>query len=83
MAVADVYDALRSERPYKKAMSHEKAIQYLVEQKGILFDPDIIALLPEYEQKFAQIFDEKNGANRCTLVLNYQMEKEQKDTTTP
>ncbi|MDR3362726.1 MAG: response regulator [Desulfovibrio sp.] len=39
MAFADVYDALTSERPYKKAFSHEKAVRILREQNGKQFDP--------------------------------------------
>jgi putative two-component system response regulator len=39
MALADVYDALVSERPYKKAFSHAEAIKIIQNAKGIQFDP--------------------------------------------
>jgi len=39
VAVADVFDALTSERPYKKAWSVEQAIQLLRDGKGKHFDP--------------------------------------------
>ena len=55
MAVADVYDALTNERPYKEAMSHDQTIAYLKENSGILFDPEIIELMPEFEEKFYSI----------------------------
>lgn len=42
MAVADVFDALMSNRPYKKAWSYEDAIQQLIIDKGTHFDPDVI-----------------------------------------
>lgn len=42
MAVADVYDALRSERPYKKAFSHHEAMDIIVEGKGTHMDPEIV-----------------------------------------
>lgn len=42
MAVADVYDALRSVRPYKKAFSHEDAVGILIEQPSRHFDPAMI-----------------------------------------
>jgi putative two-component system response regulator len=45
VAVADVFDALASERPYKKAWSVERCINYLREQSGQHFDPQLIALL--------------------------------------
>jgi putative two-component system response regulator len=39
MALADVYDALVSERPYKKAFTHAEAVKIIQEGKGIQFDP--------------------------------------------
>jgi putative nucleotidyltransferase with HDIG domain len=41
-AVVDVYDALTSERPYRRAMSHEQAIAILRSQNGIVFDPKVV-----------------------------------------
>ena len=38
-AVADVYDALTSERSYRKAWTHAKAMEFLDESKGAHFDP--------------------------------------------
>ncbi len=42
MAVADVYDAIISRRSYKEPMSHKMAVAYLLGEKGIQFDPDVI-----------------------------------------
>jgi putative two-component system response regulator len=42
MAIADVYDALVSERPYKKAFTHEQAVKIIKEGRGTHFDPTII-----------------------------------------
>jgi HD-GYP domain-containing protein (c-di-GMP phosphodiesterase class II) len=42
MAVADVYDALISERPYKKAFSYEQAEQIILESSGGHFDPALL-----------------------------------------
>jgi putative two-component system response regulator len=44
MAVADVYDAIRSQRPYKKALPHTRAIAILRESRGSHFDPQIVDL---------------------------------------
>ena len=41
VTVCDVYDALVSERTYKKAWSREDALHYLHENEGKLFDPEI------------------------------------------
>ncbi len=42
-AVADAFDALTSDRPYRRRVSLQEAIQYLKEQSGILFDPEVVA----------------------------------------
>lgn len=42
-AVVDVWDALRSERPYRSAWSEEQALQYIREQAGRYFDPQVVA----------------------------------------
>jgi putative two-component system response regulator len=39
MALADVYDALVSERPYKKAFSHTEAVKIIQDGRGSQFDP--------------------------------------------
>ncbi|WP_417511013.1 HD domain-containing phosphohydrolase [Methylophaga sp.] len=41
-SISDVFDALMSERPYKKAWPIEKAVDYLIEQKGRHFDPELV-----------------------------------------
>ncbi len=41
-AVVDVYDALTSDRPYRKAWSKEKAIQYIVDEREKSFDPRVV-----------------------------------------
>ena len=43
-AIADVFDALTSERPYKKAWSEDEALNFLHEQKGRHFDPQLVEL---------------------------------------
>ncbi|WP_434657857.1 HD-GYP domain-containing protein [Sulfurimonas sp. NW9] len=42
VAVADVFDALTSNRPYKKAWDFDKALQLLIAEKGEHFDPQIV-----------------------------------------
>jgi len=44
MALADVYDALITERPYKKAFSHEEAMNIITEGRGAQFDPELANL---------------------------------------
>jgi HD-GYP domain-containing protein (c-di-GMP phosphodiesterase class II) len=42
IAVVDVYDALVSERPYKRAWAPSDAARYLCEHSGTLFDPECV-----------------------------------------
>jgi two-component system response regulator RpfG len=42
VALADVFDALTSERPYKEAWEWQKAVDYIIEQKGTHFDPELV-----------------------------------------
>ena len=42
MAVADVYDALVSKRPYKEPFPHNVAVKEIVSGRGTQFDPDIV-----------------------------------------
>lgn len=42
LALTDVYDALTSERCYKKAFSHQTSCNIILESKGLHFDPDIV-----------------------------------------
>jgi HD-GYP domain-containing protein (c-di-GMP phosphodiesterase class II) len=41
-AIADVWDALSSDRPYNKAWPRQKAIKYFVEEAGKHFDPRVV-----------------------------------------
>lgn len=41
--MVDVYDAMTSDRPYRKAWPKEKALAYLQEQAGRQFDPQVVA----------------------------------------
>ena len=45
--VVDVWDAMRSDRPYRKAISEKKVVNYLKKNSGILFDPKIVTAFLE------------------------------------
>lgn len=60
MALADVYDALRSKRVYKPAFPHEKAVEILQEGKGNHFDPILVDLFVESHPEFQELFDRLN-----------------------
>jgi len=52
VALADVYDALRSKRPYKDGMSHATARRIIVEGKGSHFDPEVVDAFLRTESDF-------------------------------
>ncbi|MDR2604359.1 MAG: response regulator [Desulfovibrio sp.] len=54
MAVADVYDALTSERPYKKPFAPDHALRIIVEGKGVHFDPMLVDLFEQASRSFIQ-----------------------------
>ena len=51
MAIADVYDALISERPYKKAFTHEEACKIIEDSSGTHFDPILIDIFRNIKDK--------------------------------
>jgi len=55
MAVADVYDALRSARPYKEAYTHEEAVKIISDGRGKHFDPRLVDLFVSVSDEFAKI----------------------------
>jgi len=56
-AIADVFDALGSDRVYKKAWSNERIFKLLKEERGKHFDPILIDLFFENQDKFLVIRD--------------------------
>jgi len=55
MAIADVYDALVSERPYKKSFSHETAREIILKDSGTHFDPKVCEAFLATEDEFREI----------------------------
>jgi putative two-component system response regulator len=52
MAIVDVYDALISVRPYKKAYPATEAVQIIKEGSGVLFDPNVVKIFIDASQNF-------------------------------
>ena len=64
VSVADVYDALRMERSYKNAFSHEKSLDIMKEGRGTQFDPLIVDIFLEISDSILEIYrslKESNG----------------------
>ncbi len=65
MALADVYDALSTRRPYKKIFSHETATDMIMQQRGLHFDPLVTDCFEQLNEEF-QFISRRN---------NHQMNK--------
>lgn len=57
VAIADVYDALVSERIYKPAYPHEQCVAMIRAGAGTQFDPDLVEVFLSIEQRFADVAD--------------------------
>ena len=58
VALADVYDALRSKRPYKEPWPRKKTVDYIAGERGGQFDPEIVDTFVGVEDRFDEIFAE-------------------------
>ncbi len=57
VAIADVYDALRSKRVYKDGFTHEKSVEIIMHEKGKSFDPELVDIFLGVNQSFKEIFE--------------------------
>ncbi len=55
VALADVYDALISNKVYKEGVPHDKAVQIIFGERGSHFDPDVVDAFIEVNEEFAAI----------------------------
>jgi len=61
VALADVYDALSSRRPYKEPFSHEKSKAIILEGRGKHFDPEVVDAFLARESRFLEIREKYQG----------------------
>jgi putative two-component system response regulator len=57
VALADVYDALRTKRVYKPAFTHERAREVILDGMETHFDPDVVAAFLQNESRFVDVFE--------------------------
>ena len=69
MAVADVYDALVSKRPYKDPYPHKVAVREIIKGRGTQFDPDVVdaflAIAPRLPEIYEQFKDNSSEENKA------------------
>lgn len=54
-ALADVYDALTSPRPYKQAFTHDEAVGFIIKDSETHFDPILVSAFIKHEKAFKSI----------------------------
>lgn len=72
MALADVYDALRSKRPYKDPFTHEKSCGIILEGKGKYFDPEVVEAFQRVDARLAQIYDGMDDVEIQSILRNFK-----------
>ena len=78
--VADAYDAMTSDRAYRKALSHEVAIQELIRCAGSQFDPELVDVFLMVIESYRK----KDLSNGGQITLDYmKFFEQQKNRTKP
>jgi len=69
-AICDVFDALGSERPYKKAWEDEKIFEFFENEKGKHFDPKLVDIFSKNKDIFLEIRDKYKDHNKINKSQN-------------
>ncbi len=66
LSVADCYDALTSDRPYRKPLGREEALRYVRGEAGTSFDPAVVDVLVTHLDRLHALADEINRSRETT-----------------
>ena len=67
-SVADAYDAMTTNRIYRKAIGHERALEEIIRNSGTQFDPEIVKVFVGWwEESFQKNPEKSNGIYRRIL----------------
>ncbi|MBF0412987.1 MAG: two-component system response regulator, partial [Desulfamplus sp.] len=70
VAVADVFDALTSKRPYKEPYSIEKSLDIIQEGSGNHFSPEVVKAFIAIKQEILNIKEKFHDKNESSLALS-------------
>ena len=70
VAIADVFDALVSTRPYKKPWTPEEAKRQIISQKGRQFDPELVDIFVAHFDEFLEVFKKFPDAQEEMVLTN-------------
>lgn len=65
VAIADVFDALTSVRPYKEAWSFDSAFQHICNESGQHFDPELVSVMINIRDIFERIYTENSTSHQA------------------
>jgi putative nucleotidyltransferase with HDIG domain len=68
LAVVDCFDALTSDRPYRKALSDEEAVAILVQRRGTMYDPMVVDMFLQVKDRLAVTIAKMSETPMETLV---------------
>ncbi|MBE3138676.1 MAG: MEDS domain-containing protein, partial [Actinobacteria bacterium] len=71
IAVADVFEAMTSHRPYRSALSLETTMDELIDNKGTLYDPDVVDCLSNYIDSHYKI---ELGDHLCSIYNDFEVQ---------
>lgn len=69
VSIIDVYDALRSVRPYKPAYKHEESARWIIQAGGKSFDPKIAAAFEKIQDELDEMFNSMYDSSEENLLL--------------
>lgn len=75
LALADVYDALTSQRCYKKAFAHADALNIIKQGAGSHFDPDVVQGFLDIETEFIRVRQCFKDVGESALHRTHQLSK--------
>jgi HD-GYP domain-containing protein (c-di-GMP phosphodiesterase class II) len=62
LSIADTFDAMTTDRPYRKALTLDEAIEELILYRGTQFNASLVGIVLEHVEEFREILEESQDA---------------------